>query len=147
MNSIKKSIPDYNDIIKDYLKLNVKISPTLGLSRYTLYLKISDESGVQPLIKYLSPFSNSFSNSLFLVCNSLFLSSNSSFSLINLLKLSILYVFELIIETCGPSLFLDRILAGWLIGRRTCTATSLCFPIKIRQTIATRLYRINNDIL
>jgi len=26
MNSIKKSIPDYNDIIKDYLKLNVKIS-------------------------------------------------------------------------------------------------------------------------
>jgi len=26
MNSIKKSIPDYNDIIKDYLKLNIKIS-------------------------------------------------------------------------------------------------------------------------
>ena len=26
MNSIKKLIPDYNDIIKDYLKLNVKIS-------------------------------------------------------------------------------------------------------------------------
>lgn len=39
MNSIKKSIPDYNDIIKDYLKLNVKISKQAEVNKIKKLVK------------------------------------------------------------------------------------------------------------
>ena len=52
MNSIKKSIPDYNDIIKDYLKLNVKISKQNEIDKIKKLVKeVIEENNINPNIK------------------------------------------------------------------------------------------------
>lgn len=48
MNSIKKSIPDYNDIIKDYLKLDVKISKEVEVNKIKqLITEVIEENNIK----------------------------------------------------------------------------------------------------